>query len=390
MSYLISQYLWWLVLALILGVVVGWMTCRDQPRQWGWLPLGIVIAVLALLLTLFRFINGIAALWVETGLLFFTVYLAGCCLGCWAKPYLMRFVEPPMPRWVTIAGSPSDVPVEVPAPFMREWVQVPQQPAGALAAMPATMPRVEGEDLIAGARPMGLLAPRGGTADDLKLIKGIGRQNEGRLHGLGIWHFDQIAAWTKENVDWVGAYLAFPGRIEREAWVSQAQELASGGETDFAKRVKRGEISTSKDDGSLGQGNVAQMGEDGFEGTRPANTLAGPRGGKADDLKLINGVGRSIEQKLHALGIWHFDQIAAMGEEELRFISHSPASRAAPCARTGRAKPRRWRRAARPSTPRPSRRARSRPASTIRRRAEPRLPRRKATAAGTSARPFCA
>jgi predicted flap endonuclease-1-like 5' DNA nuclease len=195
-------------------------------------------------------------------------------------------------------------------------------PAAALAAAPSAMPKVEGEDLIEGTRPAGLMSPRGGKADDLKLIKGIGKQNEGRLHGLGIWHFDQVAAWSKTNVDWVGSYLAFPGRIEREDWVSQAKQLATGAETEFAKRVKRGEIATSKDDGSLGQGNVAQMGEDGFEGTRPKNTLAGARGGKADDLKLINGVGRAIELKLHALGVWHFDQIAAMNDEELKFISH--------------------------------------------------------------------
>ena len=51
------------------------------------------------------------------------------------------------------------------------------------------------------------------AADDLKLIKGVGPQNEKRLHALGIWHFSQIAAWTPENVEWVGGYLAFPGRI---------------------------------------------------------------------------------------------------------------------------------------------------------------------------------
>ncbi len=69
---------------------------------------------------------------------------------------------------------------------------------------------------------MGLLAAHGGTVDDLKLIKGIGKQNEARLHALGIWQFAQIAVWTPENVKWVGSYLAFPGRITREQWVAQA------------------------------------------------------------------------------------------------------------------------------------------------------------------------
>ncbi|MCU0884757.1 MAG: ABC transporter, partial [Beijerinckiaceae bacterium] len=78
--------------------------------------------------------------------------------------------------------------------------------------------------------------------------------------------FDQIAQWTRDNVLWAGSYLAFPGRIEREEWVSQAADLAAGKETAFAARVKRGEVATSKDDGSLGQGNVARPGDDGFNG----------------------------------------------------------------------------------------------------------------------------
>ncbi|MGL4497366.1 MAG: hypothetical protein ACRCUX_16255 [Beijerinckiaceae bacterium] len=180
---------------------------------------------------------------------------------------------------------------------------------------------MEGEDLHGGKRPAGLASPRGGKADDLKLIRGIGKQNEGRLHGLGIWHFDQIAAWTRENIEWVGSYLAFPGRIDREDWITQARDLAAGVTTAFAARVQRGEVATSKDDGSAGQGNVAALGADGYEGVRPKNTLAAPRGAKPDDLKLVNGIGRAIEQKLNGLGIWHFDQIAAMSDDELKFIS---------------------------------------------------------------------
>jgi predicted flap endonuclease-1-like 5' DNA nuclease len=124
------------------------------------------------------------------------------------------------------------------------------------ASLPKTMAPVEGEEAHAGARPLGLADPRGGKADDLKLIKGIGKQNEARLHALGVWHFDQIAAWTAANVKWAGSYLAFPGRIDREEWVVQAKELAAGGKTEFAKRVAAGLVKTSVDDGSLGQNNI--------------------------------------------------------------------------------------------------------------------------------------
>ncbi len=132
--------------------------------------------------------------------------------------------------------------------------------ASALAAnLPAVAPKVEGEEAHAGARPLGLASARGGVSDDLKLIKGIGKQNEARLHGLGVWHFDQIAAWTRDNVQWVGSYLAFPGRIDREDWINQARDLAAGHKTAFAKRVEAGEVKSSVDDGSHGQGNVAKV-----------------------------------------------------------------------------------------------------------------------------------
>jgi predicted flap endonuclease-1-like 5' DNA nuclease len=129
--------------------------------------------------------------------------------------------------------------------------------AEALAkSLPEQAGAVEGEARHAGRRPYGLASPLGGQPDDLKRIRGIGPQNEGRLHGLGIWHFTQIRAWSEENIKWVGSYLAFSGRIDREKWVDQARELAAGHETEFSRRVAAGKVATSRDDGSHGQGNV--------------------------------------------------------------------------------------------------------------------------------------
>ncbi len=96
-----------------------------------------------------------------------------------------------------------------------------------------------------GTRPAGLSAARGGVADDLKRIKGIGKVNEGKLNDLGMFHFDQVAAWSCAEVRWVGTYLAFPGRIDREDWLAQAKVLATGGDTEFSKRVDAGEVATS-------------------------------------------------------------------------------------------------------------------------------------------------
>lgn len=114
-----------------------------------------------------------------------------------------------------------------------------------VASLPEQAAKIEDEHAYSGARPLGLAAPRNGAPDDLKKIKGIGRQNEERLHGLGIWHFDQIAAWTAENVKWIGSYLAFPGRIDRERWIDQASALSRGELTEFARRVEAGDVPTS-------------------------------------------------------------------------------------------------------------------------------------------------
>lgn len=94
-----------------------------------------------------------------------------------------------------------------------------------------------------GTRPEGLDAPRDGKADDLKQIKGIGAKMEALCNRLGFWHFDQIAAWSADEVAWVDANLeGFKGRVTRDTWVEQARVLASGGETEFSKRVEDGDV----------------------------------------------------------------------------------------------------------------------------------------------------
>jgi len=83
---------------------------------------------------------------------------------------------------------------------------------------------------------------RPADADELKRIKGIGPVIEKTLNGLGIYQFKQIAEFSRDNIAWVDKYIAFPGRIDREEWVSQAKELAEGKETEFSKRVDKGEM----------------------------------------------------------------------------------------------------------------------------------------------------
>lgn len=84
-------------------------------------------------------------------------------------------------------------------------------------------------------------------ADDLKRIRGIGVLIEKRLNAIGIRRYEQIANWTSGDIDRVSRMLEFKGRIERESWVEQARILASGGQTEFSRRVDRGEVDTSRE-----------------------------------------------------------------------------------------------------------------------------------------------
>ena len=94
-----------------------------------------------------------------------------------------------------------------------------------------------------GRRPDALSEARDGQPDDLKQIKGIGPKLETLCNALGFFHFDQIAAWTADEIAWVDANLeGFKGRVSRDDWVAQAKVLAEGGSTAFSERVKDGDV----------------------------------------------------------------------------------------------------------------------------------------------------
>ena len=94
-----------------------------------------------------------------------------------------------------------------------------------------------------GAKPAGLAVARDGKADNLKEIKGVGPKLEALLHGMGYFHFDQIAGWTAAEIAWVDENLeGFKGRVTRDDWVAQAKILAAGGKTSFSQKVGKGGV----------------------------------------------------------------------------------------------------------------------------------------------------
>lgn len=94
-----------------------------------------------------------------------------------------------------------------------------------------------------GSKPATLDGARDDVADDLKQIKGIGPKMDKICNALGLYHFDQIAAWTPDEEAWVNANLeGFKGRMIRDQWTVQAKLLAAGGETEFSKRAEGGDV----------------------------------------------------------------------------------------------------------------------------------------------------
>lgn len=244
---------------------------------------------------------------------------------------------------ITLMGEASQATEPVPDVAATLVPEAPSDPLAGIAAQVEGTAAPSAEPPKPDDKPAGLQAPREGKADDLKRIKGIGRQNQTKLNDLGIWHFDQIAAWNAREVAWVGAFLAFPGRIERERWVDQAKQLAAGAETEFSRRVDRGEVATSAGGATAAPpiaGSAPAVSPDtepsapspepvvspatpigSADAFRPSNALDEPRNGKPDKLVYVNGIDEALQTELNRLGVFHFQQLAQLTKGELAELS---------------------------------------------------------------------
>ncbi len=130
--------------------------------------------------------------------------LSGAFLGC-----LLR-------RWTRSSATEIGQSREVP----ERDTSIAEAPATAAVAA-VTEDAVSPEPVQA----RGLEVAIGGKADNLKTISGVGPKLEKTLNDLGIFHFEQIAGWSAQDVSEVDDLLSFKGRIERDDWVAQAKKL---------------------------------------------------------------------------------------------------------------------------------------------------------------------
>ncbi|MDV4143907.1 helix-hairpin-helix domain-containing protein [Shimia sp. FJ5] len=140
---------------------------------------------------------------------------------------------------VSAPAAPKAAPASTPAAPKAEPAPAPKaEPAPAPEAAPA--PAAESAPAAAPVETPVAAASTG--PDDLKKLKGVGPKIEEKLNAAGVTSFAQIAAWDADDIAKMDDLLAFKGRIARDGWVEQAKTLASGGSTDFAKRVEDGDV----------------------------------------------------------------------------------------------------------------------------------------------------
>ena len=94
-------------------------------------------------------------------------------------------------------------------------------------------------------KPLILSSPRPSGKDKLIKIKGIDLKVEKDLNKLGIFHYNQIAAWSNKNCDWIEEFLQLPGTAKKNQWIEQAKILESGKETVYSQKVDNDEVDVS-------------------------------------------------------------------------------------------------------------------------------------------------
>jgi predicted flap endonuclease-1-like 5' DNA nuclease len=292
------------------------------------------------------------ALTVQTLLLMAAAYLLGAALACIVRRSFASAV-----RTTAAVGAGQRRVDPLPEVAMRDAQAAAAAAASArAAAASAAKPAPVAASVPRPAAPADASAPQ-----DLKSIQGIDAATEARLNGLGVSRYEQIAAWKRADVDRIGQALGSKGRIARENWIEQAQVLARGGQTLFSQRRARGEASTAAptpDEGAPPQSvqpppapqlplPMSRVGVSAVviaPGAGPAPLASAPpsvadRAAFArpaepaaavpirpaeppvrDNLQRIGGITADLEQKLNALGVARYSQIAQWSPADVERI----------------------------------------------------------------------
>ncbi|MDJ1017118.1 MAG: NADH:ubiquinone oxidoreductase [Paracoccaceae bacterium] len=191
------------------------------------------------------FLVALVALMVMGDFAFSPALFLALVVALVATIVLYRGFQTPAQPSTHVAEPVAPAPAPAPEPAAEAEPEPEPEPAPEPEAAPEPQAAPEPEaEAVAQAKPALLEAPPEGGPDDLKKIKGVGPKLEEFLHGMGVYQYSQIASWTDGEVAWVDENLEGinKGRVSRDGWVDQAKTLASGGETEFSKKVDDGDV----------------------------------------------------------------------------------------------------------------------------------------------------
>ncbi|QGM98211.1 hypothetical protein [Methylocystis parvus] len=229
----------WLAGAFALGALIGFVTytrARDASFSGGWIVVAGLLALgSAIFVSYAETLEGRDAAVFDIGLALSLAYAAGLPLGGFLKGFGGGAAQPKRLSPAPVVVAP--IRVESPEPLIPSHARAANEEASWDAVtMSAPVDAASAADVAPapskkkqGVRPELLSSPRNDAPDDLSRIKGVGPKSLVKLNALGVFHYDQIAAWNLDNAKWIGAAIGAPGRVERDKWIQQARALAGEG-----------------------------------------------------------------------------------------------------------------------------------------------------------------
>lgn len=200
MIYLINEMSLPILMALLIGAYIGWSSYARETETKGsnWMAAGLLAFAIGCYAASIHLLPGRQGLYLEIALVLFASYLAGCTAG-----YLSH----------KFAGLEFDTSDDL------------ALAGGAAGAMHFTAQSAGQTKATAPIAP----APVHTGPDDLTLIWGVGEKLARTLNGMGYDRFSQIAAWNEDDVERFESHSPeFRGRVERDQWIEQCQNLAAG------------------------------------------------------------------------------------------------------------------------------------------------------------------
>ena len=96
MRYVVEQYSYWMVVALVIGLTTGWVAAR-QPnpvRSSAWVYAQLMLVAIGWGVVYAGVARGVAGLWFESLVLLGSTWLAGCIVGCLMAPRVKSAPNP--------------------------------------------------------------------------------------------------------------------------------------------------------------------------------------------------------------------------------------------------------------------------------------------------------